>query len=444
MRNKHKKIISLLLVAWISVYISGTALAQVPDGFERLYSVIWNSGSVCADNSDQGSPSTSSLTDTEALDVMLQKGELKLYNAENEQIALIKVAEDGDAVGIVVSNDLNDEAGKVVFQKTNTQLLRTAEIDGTEIKLVPIRLEYVESSSERDAFDAYIDLHCIVNFDELVLAYQEWYPAIPEITPDPLYTEISTKLSKVNEGVNDIFEETKTLSSSIEELILSSKLELYQLIGIGTAVLLATTILILLLTNAKTNREKLQALKSSAEVQNRSDQQIGAAVSDISKYLYETTKGTAQVNEQLTFIVQSLDNINRPKPPVDHMKVFLEQANGATAVNAPDQWYQQLLEYRPEFLKYDAIQRWFSREGGIGDPLFAVCSVPSSNGSQLCLIPSCYDTMLASGDLPIAYDVIKPTNGESIRTYKIDRVAVLEPYGVYFRVVSRGQITLLS
>ena len=442
MRNQLNKIVSLLLVALVSICFCGTALAQAPDRSIHSNFDVRGTGNVCAEDADQDIPPASSSPNIEAaVDVKLQKGKLKLYDVENKTIAQINVAGEGDTGGIIVIPDRPSSAGMVTFQKSSAQMLRKAEIDGTEITLVPIRVEYTDTAAAKDAFDAYIDRQSILNFEELALTYQDWQQALPAETPGPQYAGISTTV--LGKNVQDVSEGTKTRLSSIEQLIQKSKLELYQLAGIGASVLLATILLTLWLVHAKKNRKKLQALIDLMEEQNRTILQTSAAVSDIDKRLNEVAKETVQGNERLNSITRSLQQTSKPKSPVDQMKEFLERVNGITAVNAPDQWRQSLMEYRPEFLKYDAIQRWFSREGGIGDPLFAVCSIPSSNESQLCLIPSCYDTKLASGDLPVAYDVIKPMSGESIRTYKIDRAAVLEPYGVYFRIVSRGQITLL-
>ena len=440
MRNHQKRIMSVLLVFLASICFSGTALAQAPECFVCTKSDIEGTGNVCAESESQDDSSANPAPNIESVGVKLKKGKFKLYNADNGIITEIDVAHDGDTSIIIVVPGQKDEQGNISFLESSVQLLRNTEIDGKEISLVPIRVEYADTDAISD-FDAYIDWQSIMNFEQLVLAYQGWYPALPAKTPDPLYTGISTKLSEVDEEVQNVSEETKNLSSSVEQLIQGSKLELYQLVGIGASVLLAIIILILWLIYSKKIRKRLQALTDMAEEQNRAVLKTSVIVNNIANRLNEAITET---KKQLDFITQLLLKAPPPPPPpIDRMKEFLGRVNGITMVNAPEQWRQSLMEYKPEFLKYDAIQNWFSHEGAIGDPLFTVCSIQSSNETQLCLIPSCYDTNLASNDLPVAYDVIKPLNGESIRTYKIDRAAVLEPFGAYFRIVTRGQITLL-
>lgn len=440
MKSQQKKVLSLLLIILASACLCGSALAQAPERYVRTNSDILVKGNVCAESGSQGNSSANATLNVKSVGVKLKKGKFKLYNADNEIITEIDVAHDGDSSIVIVVPGQKDEQVIISFLESSVQLLRNTEIDGKEITLVPIRVEYTDTDAISD-FDAYIDWQSIMNFEQLVLAYQGWYPALPDKTPDPLYTGISTKLSEIDEELQDISDRTQTLSFSMAQLIQGSKLELYQLIGIGISVLLAIILLILWLVYARNNRKRLKAHTASTEEQGNTIQQTFATVCGIASHLNETANET---NRQLDFITQLLlKTPPPPPPPIDRMKEFLGRVNSSTMVNASEQWRQSLMEYKPEFLKYDAIQNWFSREGAIGDPLFAVCSIPSSNETQLCLIPSCYDTKLASSDLSVAYDVIKPLNGESIRTYKIDRAAVLEPFGVYFRIVTRGQITLL-
>lgn len=443
MKSQQKKVLSLLLIILASACLCGSALAQAPEYYVCTNSDIRGMETVCAEDENQDGSSASPSLNIESVDVMLQEGELKLYGADNKAIAQIDVARAGDTSGTVVMQDRTDEAGRITYQKASTHLLRKVEIGDKEFMFVPIRVEFsdADSGGMNIVFDAYIDQQDIMNFEELALAYQDWQQTFSTETPDPQYSEISTKLSEIDEELQDISDGTQALSFSMSQLIQGSKLELYQLIGIGISVLLAIILLILWLIYARNNRKRLKAHSATTEEQDHTIQQISATVCGIASHLNETANET---NRQLDFITQLLlKTPPPPPPPIDRMKEFLGRVNGITMVNASEQWCQSLMEYKPEFLKYDAIQNWFSREGAIGDPLFAVCSIPSSNETQLCLIPSCYDTKLASSDLSVAYDVIKPLNGESIRTYKIDRAAVLEPFGVYFRIVIRGQITLL-
>lgn len=113
-------------------------------------------------------------------------------------------------------------------------------------------------------------------------------------------------------------------------------------------------------------------------------------------------------------------------------------ATAVTQVNNAAAWEQTLSEYNPRYMFRDGINDWYY-EAETGKAPVAVLTDRDGNSY---LIPSDADKNLANrSELPEAYDINGTRSGNG---YRINKLARVEPYGNYFRIVERGEIELLN
>lgn len=85
------------------------------------------------------------------------------------------------------------------------------------------------------------------------------------------------------------------------------------------------------------------------------------------------------------------------------------------------------------YIQYNGIMDWFET---CDDGMLELV-----NGDQI--MPSDMDPLLSCDALPQLYDFVLPATGRAM-SYVVTTPATVTPYGNYYRVTSKGVITLLA
>ncbi len=119
---------------------------------------------------------------------------------------------------------------------------------------------------------------------------------------------------------------------------------------------------------------------------------------------------------------------------------MVDTANSLSTTEDPETWNQQMSRYDPKYVRYNGINDWIEQTS---DPAFSMLAALTVDGKTL-LVPSNYNTQLGGRDVSTVFDIEEPQDGEVARAYRIDKAAEVEPYGNYYRLVSKGKISLLT
>ena len=316
-------------------------------------------------------------------------------------------------------------------------------LSGTETVYIHVSIEYSDEKNKPITDVGYIDLERVSNIEAVLMRITDWEHIQSNVDLKAQYEEIATSLGQQNTGIQNILTLSTDVTHLKKQLDDARKLDFIKLIAIGVSIFMVTAVLVVLITRTKAKKVEPVTEDKTLERQNQIIEETLGIVRGIAQHQPEIIQSFPMLDARLVELSKKVNGASVFKPKEDATKDFLELVNGCTTITSIELWTESLQKYQPELMKYDEIQNWFSRGGAFGEPPFAACTIRHYEGLSFYLIPSCYDTMLASVDVRVAYDVIFPVNGVRARSYRIDRAAMLEIFGAYYRVVSRGQISLV-
>ncbi|HWR28696.1 MAG TPA: hypothetical protein VN631_02585, partial [Negativicutes bacterium] len=341
------------------------------------------------------------------------------------------------------STNEKSEAVTIRCDESSGKLIDKALINGKETVLIHVSIERLDNKKNTVMDVGYIELGRVSNIEAVLMKITDWEQIQNNVDFKSQYEEITNTLGQQQSGIQNI----STVSSAVDQLKNqlddARKLDLMKLIAIGASILMTAALLVVLIVRTKAKKVEPIAEDKTHETQNQKIEETLDVARGIARHQPEISQCLSMLDGRITELSNKVNGASVFKPKEDATSDFLALVNGCTTITSIDQWTEDLKKYQPELMKFDAIQNWFTRGGTFGEPPFAACAIRHYEGLSFYLIPSCYDTMLASGDMQVAYDVVYPINGERARSYKIDRAAMLEIFGAYYRVVSRGQISLV-
>lgn len=448
MRKNRRTFLLMLLAAFALLFTSAAALADGPDD------AVCNAPGAAAklviraeneENEETGQDAEPTPTPVpDAVDVLFNKGEYALLGEDGAVLATIKITEDGGSTGTVAaaedSGAMEGSATVQFLQESSKLLLQTVDEEGTTTFFVPVRVSITDAGQEESWFDARVEKQSIINFDELLLQYQAWHPALPAETPEAEPTVSPEPTTEPADSAGNAFDSEVT-SSANEQTDGGGISELLKLIGIGVCILIGAAILTAVIMQTTKVTDELFEITDSIRERRKAEEGKAARLDNMITLANRRLEHLVAIEKRLDIGVKVQ---TETRPIEDPLKTFQEKANDLATVDEPEKWLRALAAYRPAFLKYDTIQNWFYNADSGEQPPFAACMVTSGNAQTLCLIPSCYNAGLSANIAP-AYDLLEPGDRTaSIKRYRIDRLATLEPYGAYYRVKSRGQISLIT
>lgn len=455
MKKHIIKVIALFIVAVSYFCYSDTANA-LDESCVVVVSTVACDGENVLLKGETSNPIKTPSSEVETVYVKLRDGETLFYD-DNCAVRLritpdAEVIKDGGFSG-VVSTTLTDEnnstsktaSGTITIrcEESTGQLVKKSTLNNSETVLLQVTIEYTDTTKKAVNEIGYIELGRVSNIEAVLMRIIDWEQIQNNVDFKAQYEGISNSLGQQQNDIKGITTVNEAVSNLTIQLDDAKKLDVIKLIAIGVVVLMLLGLLILLHVRTKTKKTEPIVKNESNEKHNQSIREILDVAIGIANQYPEINQHLLTLDGHIIEVSNKINGASVFKPKEDATKDFLDLVNSSTSITAPDQWIEKLKKYQPELLKYDEIQQWFSRGGTFGEPPFAACSVRSYEGIHFFLIPSCYDTMLASIDIQVAYDVILPVNGERPRSYRVDRAAMLEIFGAYYRVVSRGQIVLI-
>lgn len=342
-------------------------------------------------------------------------------------------------------NSANEKSEVVTIRcdESSGKLIDKEHINGKETVLIHVSIERLDNKKNTVMDVGYIELGQVLNIEAVLIKITNWEQIQNNVDFKSQYAEITNTLGQQQSGIQNI----STVSSAVDQiknqLDDARKLDLIKLIAIGASILMTAALLVVLIVRTKAKKVEPITEDKTNEKQNKKLEETLDVAREIARHQPEISQCISTLDSRIIELSNKVNGASVFKPKEDATIDFLELVNGCTTITSLDQWIEDLKKYQPELMKFDAIQNWFTRGGTFGEPPFAACAIRHYEGVSFYLIPSCYDTMLASGDMQVAYDVVYPINGERARSYKIDRPTMLEIFGAYYRVVSRGQISLV-
>lgn len=379
--------------------------------------------------------------------VCLGIGEMDLYDEHGEKLGKLAIKNNNDYIAEFIPDASQTLTGGMVsirFRPTETVLIDRTIHGETNKDMTPVWVEYSESSKQAFSFRAWLDQQAILNFNELVVAFQS-AQQFQEQEPDGNKPSTAGKIDTSRQPLPTVTPTAPLSSADIidEEDEQQMRLwELLQIVLLGISVLLGAACLIIGQLRERKNAESINRLYSNynslanATKDLSRNTGLNQALADMKMQLEAVNAILARLVQKGTASVAGGGFADSAHDPVTE---FLTVVNAQTGVSARQAWYNSLAQhYKVEFAQYDAINGRFFVAKDEPNPLFAICSVVN----EVFLIPSCCDTALQAVDLPMMYDIVAAARPAS--TYRIDKAAKLQPYGAYYTVATKGHITLLS
>lgn len=341
------------------------------------------------------------------------------------------------------SSNEKSEVVKIRCDESSGKFIVKAPINDTETILIHVSIEHFDKKKNTVTDIGYIELGRVSNIEAVLLRITDWVEIQNNVDVKSQYEEITNTLGQQQSGIQSISTVSNAVDQLKKQLDDARKLDFIKLIAIGASILMTAALLVLLILRTKAKKAEPITEDKTQEKQNQVIEETLAVAKGLAQRHLEINQSLSVLGSRIIDLANKINGASVFKAKDDATKDFLELVNESTTIVSPEEWTKKLFKYQPELMKFDEIQQWFSRGGTFSEPPFAACSVRYYEGLMYYLIPSCYDAMLASIDMKVAYEVIPPKHGERPRLYRIDRPAILEIFGAYYRVVSRGQISLV-
>lgn len=463
MKKLVVRVITLLLVIASCFCYCGTASALSELGNTNENSIARKEprATVNEDSSTpQPSPSTSPAPETnpdaqETLFIELRDGITPFYDEDFAKKLWItpdlEKSEGSGFSGIISATDPDQgnstneksEVIKIRCDESSGKFIVKAPINDTETILIRVSIEHSDKKKNLVTDVGYIELGRVSNIEAVLMKITNWEEIQNKVDVKSQYEEITNTLDQQQSGIQSISTVSNAVDQLKKQLDDARKLDFIKLIALGASILMTAALLVLLILRTKAKKAEPITEDKTQEKQNLIIEETLAVAKGLAQRHPEINQRLSTLDSRITELASKINGASVFKAKDDATKDFLELVNESTSIVSPEEWTKKLFKYQPELMKFDEIQQWFSRGGTFGEPPFAACSVRYYEGLMYYLIPSCYDTMLASIDMKVAYEVIPPKNGERPRLYRIDRPAILEIFGAYYRIVSKGQISLI-